>query len=169
VSLGSPPGSTPPPAGLQVRTHFWALSFLLALVQTRLEIDGAAPIVRPWGDSFVWIGAGQHTIRGSFRWGLYRRAGDASIVVVVPPGQVLNLDYEAPRWFLFMPGRWTVGACLPLAPAPAAAAALPTAPGPPAGWFADPGGRHQHRYWDGAGWTEHVADAGVAALDPSGA
>ncbi|MDP1820450.1 MAG: DUF2510 domain-containing protein [Acidimicrobiales bacterium] len=33
-------------------------------------------------------------------------------------------------------------------------------------WQADPTGRHDHRYWDGTSWTEHVADAGVAAVDP---
>jgi len=26
-----------------------------------------------------------------------------------------------------------------------------------AGWYPDPAGRHEHRYWDGARWTEHVA------------
>lgn len=34
------------------------------------------------------------------------------------------------------------------------------------GWLPDPTGRHDHRYWDGAAWTEHVADAGVAGNDP---
>ena len=33
------------------------------------------------------------------------------------------------------------------------------------GWFPDPTRRHDHRWWDGAAWTAHVADAGVAALD----
>ena len=27
-----------------------------------------------------------------------------------------------------------------------------------AGWYPDPSGRHSHRWWDGAAWTEHVAD-----------
>ena len=36
----------------------------------------------------------------------------------------------------------------------------------PAGWHKDPTELHQHRYWDGNGWTEHVADNGVPALDP---
>jgi putative membrane protein len=36
----------------------------------------------------------------------------------------------------------------------------------PAGWFADPSGRHEWRYWDGTGWTDHVGDGGVASLDP---
>jgi Protein of unknown function (DUF2510) len=29
------------------------------------------------------------------------------------------------------------------------------------GWQSDPSGVHQQRYWDGARWTEHVADNGV--------
>lgn len=36
----------------------------------------------------------------------------------------------------------------------------------PAAWHPDPTGRHDHRYWDGEQWTEHVADAGVATTDP---
>jgi len=35
----------------------------------------------------------------------------------------------------------------------------------PAGWKADPTGRHQFRYWDGFHWTENVADAGAQSRD----
>jgi hypothetical protein len=36
--------------------------------------------------------------------------------------------------------------------------AAPHGPGDtPAGWYADPGGNEQQRYWDGVRWTEHVA------------
>ncbi len=35
---------------------------------------------------------------------------------------------------------------------------------PPA-WLADPTGRHQHRYWDGSLWTDHVSDHGVVSSD----
>ncbi len=34
------------------------------------------------------------------------------------------------------------------------------------GWFPDPTGRHQYRYWGGATWTDNVADNGVAGTDP---
>lgn len=37
---------------------------------------------------------------------------------------------------------------------------------PPPGWHNDPFGRFQHRYWDGARWTEHVATHGQPSLDP---
>lgn len=36
----------------------------------------------------------------------------------------------------------------------------------PALWHPDPLERHELRYWDGSKWTEHVADAGVTAVDP---
>ena len=46
--------------------------------------------------------------------------------------------------------------------------ALPAPPPllPPAQWYADPSGRHTHRYWDGAQWTAQVADDGQTASDP---
>ncbi len=41
-----------------------------------------------------------------------------------------------------------------------------TAPENPPRWAPDPLGRHQYRYWDGAAWTEHVADNGMNVVDP---
>lgn len=35
-----------------------------------------------------------------------------------------------------------------------------------AGWYADPKGRFDHRYFDGAKWSEHVAKDGNQAVDP---
>ncbi len=37
-------------------------------------------------------------------------------------------------------------------------------PGPP-GWFPDPSGRHQVRWWDGAAFSDQVADGGVVGTD----
>jgi hypothetical protein len=42
----------------------------------------------------------------------------------------------------------------------------PASSGKPAGWFPDPGRRHEVRYWNGTRWTEHVADAGSQGVDP---
>jgi Protein of unknown function (DUF2510) len=51
--------------------------------------------------------------------------------------------------------------------APAAAAAPAAAvPAVPAGWYADPAGRFELRYWDGGTWTEHVSRAGQQFTDP---
>ncbi|HEU5449682.1 MAG TPA: phospholipid scramblase-related protein [Acidimicrobiia bacterium] len=35
----------------------------------------------------------------------------------------------------------------------------------PADWYPDPSGRHEHRYWDGSRWTEHVASHGRQSTD----
>lgn len=50
-------------------------------------------------------------------------------------------------------------------PAPAPAPA-PATPAVPSGWYADPSGRFELRYWDGSAWTEHVARAGQQFTDP---
>lgn len=34
------------------------------------------------------------------------------------------------------------------------------------GWYPDPSGRHQQRYWDGTRWTDQVSDDGRQSVDP---
>ncbi len=38
----------------------------------------------------------------------------------------------------------------------------------PAGWYPDPYGRHELRYFDGSAWGEHVGDSGRQSSDPIG-
>ncbi|MFN8104304.1 MAG: DUF2510 domain-containing protein [Acidimicrobiia bacterium] len=72
------------------------------------------------------------------------------------------------------PGRLDERLLTPRAPLPPGAGVrvLPVAVDPvlgssaPPTWAPDPTGRHQWRWWGGLAWTEHVADDGVAALDP---
>jgi hypothetical protein len=66
------------------------------------------------------------------------------------------------------PAVWGATAVPGAAPATWGATAVPgpaPASAPPA-WYADPAGRHTHRYWDGAQWTPHVADGGQTSYDP---
>jgi uncharacterized protein YxjI len=37
---------------------------------------------------------------------------------------------------------------------------------PAPNWYPDPGGKHEHRYWDGSAWTDNVSDGGRQAIDP---
>jgi uncharacterized protein YxjI len=37
---------------------------------------------------------------------------------------------------------------------------------PAANWYPDPGGKHEHRYWDGSKWTDNVSNGGRQAIDP---
>ena len=39
---------------------------------------------------------------------------------------------------------------------PAMLEPVPVALGPPSGWYPDPSGAEQLRWWDGKGWTDHV-------------
>ena len=41
-----------------------------------------------------------------------------------------------------------------------------TQPQAPAGWYADPSGRNEQRYFDGHQWTEHVHSHGRQGIDP---
>ncbi len=36
----------------------------------------------------------------------------------------------------------------------------------PAGWYADPSGRYELRYWNSTEWTDHVARSGQQFTDP---
>jgi hypothetical protein len=47
-----------------------------------------------------------------------------------------------------------------------ASPASPALPGQVAGWFADPTGRFEHRWYDGQAWTGAVARAGQQLDDP---
>jgi hypothetical protein len=48
----------------------------------------------------------------------------------------------------------------------ATAPAQPATPSVPAGWYHDPAGRYELRYWDGSAWTEHVSRNGQQYTDP---
>jgi hypothetical protein len=54
----------------------------------------------------------------------------------------------------------------PTAATSTAAASTASAASAPAGWYADPSGRFELRYWDGGRWTEHVSRGGNQYTDP---
>ena len=42
----------------------------------------------------------------------------------------------------------------------------PSVSGPPAGWYPDPSGRHEYRFFTGHDWTADVVDNGTHSTDP---
>jgi hypothetical protein len=75
-----------------------------------------------------------------------------------PPG-----GWQAPP----PPGTAFPGLMAPTQPGAQPDPARPAPPlQPPRSWLPDPAGRHELRYWDGTGFTEHVADAGKISVDP---
>ena len=75
----------------------------------------------------------------------------ATVIQGAAPMADIGGGYNAPAAPAYQP-----------APAPAPA---PAAPAVPAGWYADPAGRFDLRYWDGGTWTEHVSRAGQQFTD----
>ena len=49
---------------------------------------------------------------------------------------------------------------------PAEAGEQPSGFPPLFGWYPDPTGRHEERYWDGRHWSDTVSDTGERSLDP---
>ena len=63
-------------------------------------------------------------------------------------------------------GGWSSSTQAATTPASTPASSAPSTPSVPAGWYADPAGRYELRYWDGSAWTEHVSRAGQQYTDP---
>ncbi|HUQ62195.1 MAG TPA: DUF2510 domain-containing protein [Acidimicrobiales bacterium] len=159
---------------IRVTTGYLALAFILQLVRTRVVVDGRLYEL-PWGTTVFPVYPGRHRVRVSFKYLFMTDAGANQADVDVTPGQTVEVNYRAP-WLVFLKGRMTVGLgyypgaqSTPLpAPPPPSQPAPQVAAGAPPGWHADPGGRHELRYWDGTAWTEHVSDRGTTGVDPPG-
>jgi hypothetical protein len=82
----------------------------------------------------------------------FSTGGTATRTIRAPAGLTRTRTYRPKQ-------RTSLGAAVAAAPTLTATATVP------AGWKADPTGRHQFRYWDGFQWTENVADAGAQSRD----
>jgi len=89
-------------------------------------------------------------------------AGVAVIgVLLARPWEVATRLTVAPDGRLFVGG-----AGVPLTPVGVAVPPPPPAPAlSPPGWFPDPSGQHQLRYWDGTRWASQVSDSGTVSED----
>lgn len=99
-----------PPAGqsgIQVRTKFFFLMFLLFFFKTQVEVDGGPPVERPWGETFVPVAPGHHTVRCYVPYLFLREMGASTVEVDVAPDQVVAVRWRAP-FFVLMAGKWTV-------------------------------------------------------------
>lgn len=150
-------------SGIHLRAPVFVLFFLIRINPLKVSIDGAPEVSANWDGHQFPLAPGQHHLRVSILYFWFLPIGKAELVVDVPPGQVVGVEYKHP-WIVFMAGKLRVLGAQPVAggmPAqPAAAAAVP------ASWLPDPAGRHEQRYWDGSRWTEHVSTGGTASVDP---
>ncbi len=125
-----PPGGPPGPGGqtgIQVKTKFFFLAFLLYFFKPSLHLDGGPPVPRPWGDTFIPTGPGRHVVRCYVPYLFLPTMGDSSIEVDVPPGAVVPVTWRAPL-VVFSSGKWKFAA--PAAAPPALSSSPPGGPAP---------------------------------------
>ena len=163
--------------GIELKTSFFPLAFLLYIFPAKAVIDGGGELENGWGTKVYPMPAGRHAVRvwcpyfGAFKM------GDATQEVDVVPGQVTAVEWKCP-WLVFLKGTFVARGARPLnqqdlatgssavgaqpaaaALAPVATAAVPAASDAvAAGWHPDPHGHAALRYWDGQQWTEHVSE-----------
>lgn len=88
-------------------------------------------------------------------WGVAPESNSAPEPAPMAPIAEPSTSQAPPTVAMYQPSQ-------PAATSPAAA----SAPSVPPGWYADPSGRFEQRYWDGGTWTEHVARGGAQYTDP---
>jgi Protein of unknown function (DUF2510) len=128
-------------------------------------IAGVAPVSEPagWASEPDTMAADESLSSTESTWGAGAATGAAAAGAATEPEapptpEPVASEPEPPLVHEPEP----VAAAAPAAPA-AAAASVPTTP---AGWYPDPSGRYEMRYWDGDKWTEHVSRQGQTYTDP---
>jgi hypothetical protein len=93
-------------------------------------------------------------------WGVAPDTSSAPEPAPMAPIAEPSTSQAPPTVAMYQPSQ--PAAAQPAASAPSSGAV----PSVPAGWYADPSGRFEQRYWDGGTWTEHVARGGAQYTDP---
>ena len=94
-----------------------------------------------------------------------------SIVFVAIFGTLLSIAAWSPRLQPGRPQETAAGNEYQALPGSTVIPELSATSGPPSSpraltaWLSDPTGRNELRYFDGSGWTEHVANGGVISAD----
>jgi hypothetical protein len=155
-------------SAINLRAPVFFLFFLLKIQPLMASIDGGPEFQANWDGNQWPVPPGQHRVAVWFKYFWFLPIGRAEMVVNVPPGGAIDLEYKHP-WIVFLPGKLQVVAPRAVDHGQARHQGQPQgalAGGAPAGWQPDPSGRFEQRYWDGASWTEHVSTGGVASSDP---
>lgn len=131
----------------------------------KYRFEQLALFPRYWGHSGVWTILAllaSLALGGLAVWvGFIRPAGTGAAAVVGASPAPQPTAYQSPGMGqapLFPAARPVVNL--------AGAQTSPTG-GIVPGWAADPFGRNEYRYWDGATWTDQVANGGVVRTDPA--
>ena len=92
-----------PTTGLEVKTSFLPLMFLLYLCTPRIVINGQENR-RPWGTHFWPLEPGWYNVKVFYPYLFLPQAGANSIDVYVHPGRVTRVQYSMDVPFVFAKG-----------------------------------------------------------------
>ncbi len=150
-SADGPYGASDPGASIEVVAARPVLAFPLRWLAPGFTIDGGEPRPGRWGRSTVSVLPGVHHVEV---WaGARRPVGRAATSVQVMPGCVTEVVWHPPVWGV---GSGRIHATTRLATVDVRQ---------PAGWYDDPSGRWEQRWWDGTAWTNHVQRGGQVVHD----
>ncbi len=99
-----PPGyGYPPPqpgngSAIAITTKFFPLSFFFFFTKPNIVIDGQQVPQTNWGRMVIPVPPGQHHVHVHTPYLLPSRVGPADLVVNVPPGPPVELEYRTPMW-----------------------------------------------------------------------
>ena len=88
--------------GIEVKTEFFPLAWILYLCTPRIEINGKVH-TKAWGTHFFPLDPGKYTVRVYFPYLFQSRCGENSIKVRIREGEVARLSYYMPP-LIFMAG-----------------------------------------------------------------
>jgi hypothetical protein len=146
--------------------------FILSWADDHQAIVISNDLFRPYTDKYPWLASAGRCIAADFdppsgRWRFFernagpaRRARNLSELLSFAPsgnGQALAPTLPTPSG-----ATGSTGGADPRTP-PKAIASM--GPHVAAGWYEDPSGRFDHRYWSGVDWTPRVARSGVESND----
>jgi hypothetical protein len=92
-----------------LRTEHFHLDWTLRFTNTTITIDGQGRQL-PWGEHFLPLEVGRHSLQVSYRYLRLSTAGKAAISVDVAENEVVRVCYRSPNSVLlaFLPGKLTV-------------------------------------------------------------
>ena len=98
------------PTGIEVTTKYFILNFLIVIFPLMITIDGHETKGK-WGTQLYPAQPGDHSVAVCWKAYWFLPANKATMTVSVADGQVAQVQYYAP-WFFLLPGKLT-----PLSPA----------------------------------------------------
>ncbi len=85
--------------GINVKTAFCPIAFLLYFVTPVIEINGKK-YSKKWGENFFDLSPGEYNVKIYFKYMWMTECGANEAKVIVNEGDVKQIDFHMPPWML---------------------------------------------------------------------